>query len=852
MTNSFESNMQSLHVKQVLALGSRARCDRESGRRHTAARLPALLCRLVLAWLASMLIAQIAWAQTEPSETVAPIELWRDTYYSGYPSAGSLLAAKNAVQESSFAKCGRPSPPTTWTCEKLVFPSANPDPDYPTMRNGGYSNYRVYDSYWYYESANSKGEITTWTRDDVSRPIYRDLSCPPGFSARSTLIGPDNYSVVCVKTARAPLICPDRCSNSAPSGAPPSVGNPVQVYRGTKNEVQIDYASADGLLQVRREFLGQHRGWRLPGDSSAVDLHSQEQAPSAVLKRVTLVGFEDGAGVRRNELRKFSYVRSTGTPEFRIIHANGVHSVFRQQADGSFTSGMGADRVMRLSAPTAEGALWRRHRSDNAIEEFDTQGRLRKTQARSGASVTYIYDSNGRLAEMRDSWNRKLVFAYNPDGKVAQIALPDGLLLQYEYQDGLLSRVIYPDGKDRQFLYHEAGLVDETDPAIFALTGQVDENGARIGTYQYDAADRVIATESADGINKYSLYFGDGYTDVTSPLNAVSRYDFTTVAGREALSSHRHPAPAGAGIGAAVWQYWTYDASGNVTSWKNFKGIKTCYAYDLNRNLETARVEGLTAGADCVAALSAATLAPPVRKVTTQWRADYRLPVTIAEPLRITTNTHDASGNLLTKTVQATLDATGAQGLSAAVTGTPRTWTYTYNQYGQVLTARGPRTDGNDTTTYDYDAATGNLLTVTNAAGHVTTLSHYDANGRVGRIVDANGLTTDLAYWPRGWLKSRQVSGNGISEATTYDYDGVGQLTKVTLPDGSWIGYDYDNAHRLTDTYDSAGNRITYTLDAMGNRLSEEVRDPTGTLARQTTRIYDALSRVQQITGGNQ
>jgi YD repeat-containing protein len=174
-----------------------------------------------------------------------------------------------------------------------------------------------------------------------------------------------------------------------------------------------------------------------------------------------------------------------------------------------------------------------------------------------------------------------------------------------------------------------------------------------------------------------------------------------------------------------------------------------------------------------------------------------------------------------------------------------------YNEFGQVLTAKGPRTDVADVTTYTYDGM-GNLATVTNALGHVTTLSNYDANGRVGRITDPNDMTTDLTYSPRGWLTSRVVTGNGNGETTTYDYDGVGQLKKVTLPDGSWMGYDYDNAHRLTDTYDSIGNRITHTLDAMGNRIKEEVKDPNGALARQTTRIYDALNRLQTVTGAAQ
>jgi YD repeat-containing protein len=89
-------------------------------------------------------------------------------------------------------------------------------------------------------------------------------------------------------------------------------------------------------------------------------------------------------------------------------------------------------------------------------------------------------------------------------------------------------------------------------------------------------------------------------------------------------------------------------------------------------------------------------------------------------------------------------------------------------------------------------------------------------------------------------------------EATTYDYDGVGQLKQVTQADGAFVRYTYDDAHRLTDAADGAGNRIHYTLDNMGNRIREEVQDPSGVLAAQVTRVYDALNRLQQITGGIQ
>ncbi len=79
--------------------------------------------------------------------------------------------------------------------------------------------------------------------------------------------------------------------------------------------------------------------------------------------------------------------------------------------------------------------------------------------------------------------------------------------------------------------------------------------------------------------------------------------------------------------------------------------------------------------------------------------------------------------------------------------------------------------------------------------------------------------------------------------------DPAGQLKHLTLPDTTWVGYDYDDAHRLVAVYDHKGNRTTYTLDNAGNRTAEVTRDPSNALKRQLARSIDALGRVQQATG---
>jgi len=146
----------------------------------------------------------------------------------------------------------------------------------------------------------------------------------------------------------------------------------------------------------------------------------------------------------------------------------------------------------------------------------------------------------------------------------------------------------------------------------------------------------------------------------------------------------------------------------------------------------------------------------------------------------------------------------------------------------------------------------GDLQTVTNAAGHVTQFTLYDGAGRVKQMVDLNGVVTDTVYTPRGWASSVAVTApGGTARTTSYTYDNAGQLTGATLPDGSTLGYSYDAAHRLTGVTDAKGNTVTYTLDNMGNKVGEQVKDPSGNLQRNITRVYDALNRVQQVTGAS-
>jgi len=550
-----------------------------------------------------------------------------------------------------------------------------------------------------------------------------------------------------------------------------------------------------------------------------------------------------------------------------------------------------------------------------AQEMYTSEGQLTSISFARGGTLTYSYSDSstpvgiapmaGLLIKIQDPYGRALRFEYEqPTGvvmpRIARIVDPDGQAVQASYDTAdNLRQIAWPDGFARQFLYERSDLP-------WALTGIIDENSERHSTYGYDAEGRAQSTEYAGGVNRYSLAYSsaprwittetfDGTFGVfwrdhswqlpqdammTTPNGSSISLGAALINGMPRMTSRSQP--AGAGCDAASSNL-AYDTNGNVTSKTGFNGFKSCHTHDLSRNLETTRIEGLGGTDACPADLGAYTVPAETSqtKTTTQWHPDWSLPVKQAEPRQITTSIYNGQPDptaggatascapasallpdgkpiavLCKKVEQETTDASGSLGFAATPVGTARVSTWTYNQYGQMLTARDAR---NKLTTYAYYADTtadhtlGDLQSITDNAGQSTQYSRYDKSGRLLQGIDTDGTVTDTTYTPRGWVKSVTITPpDEPVRVTTYDYDGVGQLKKATLPKNVVLEYSYDAAHRLTSVKDNAGNSVTYTLDNMSNRKAEDLKDPDGALTRNITRVFDALNRAQSANGGLQ
>lgn len=626
-------------------------------------------------------------------------------------------------------------------------------------------------------------------------------------------------SVKCILDASKPDLdktkgdsCPASAASSSSSAASAltAIGNPINPGTGNKYQIEHHYIGY-GIFPLRIENTYNSEANRsLKTDALTFGSHWTNNYARNISLNSNLV------------IATATVTRPDGKAYYFNLNTNGL---WLPDADIS-------DRLTELK-DTGGGRTGWIYTADapGEVESYDVNGKLLKIADRAGLTKNLSYDATGRLQTVTDPFGRQLAFIYDAQNRIAAISDPAGSSYAYNYDaSNNLASVTYPDGKIRTYLYENPTFKN-------ALTGITDENGARYATYAYDAQGRAISTEHASGgIDRHTLVYNTNAATVTDPLGTARTYNFTTILG--VVKSTGQSQPGGSGCGAAS-SAMSYDANGNVASRADFNGNKTCYAYDLARNLETARVEGLNSTDDCAAALAASTQSGVARKTTTVWHPGYRLPALITEPGRETSYTYDpGSGNVLTKRIKDT------------ASGKTRIWTYTYTSAADgtlanlLKTVDGPRTDINDVTTYSY-YPNGDLKTVSNALGHVTTLSQYDANGRLLALSDPNGLVTTLTYTPRGWLKSKTVG----TEATSYDYDGVGQIKRVTLPDGSYITYDYDDAHRLTDIHDAQGNRLHYTLDAIGNRTREEVYNSVGALVNTRSRVFDALNRLWKDLG---
>ena len=514
-----------------------------------------------------------------------------------------------------------------------------------------------------------------------------------------------------------------------------------------------------------------------------------------------------------------------------------------------------------IASYASDGSIsgWTYTTANGDQETYNSAGQLTALIQRGGLTQTLTYNTGGQLASVTDPQGRMLVFTYDGSGRIEGMMAPDNQVYSFAYDsNNNLLTVTYPDSGVLTLVYGENGAGGND------LTGVVDEGQNRIDTTTYNSSDQVTSTTGPNGIGQTSFsYATNNGTAVETVTDALGKTETTNT---QYLFGTAFPTTVTRSCSGctSVNRQYTYDSNGYLTSSTDFNGNDTKTTYDASGLLDQQiDASGTTSQ----------------RTTNFTWNAAFRAPLT-----RVVL---DASGNTVGNTrwvynsngqslARCEIDpaSNAASGYTCSNSGTApagvRRWTYTYCTavdttqcpiVGLMLTATGPRTDIPQTTTYSYYLASsatscgtpgaacyqaGDLHTITDPQGHITTIASYDGAGRITRITDANGINTDLTYTPRGWLASRSVGG----AVTIFTYMPYGAVQTVTDPDGVVTTYGYDAAHRLVKVTDAKGNSVQDTLDAAGNKTAEQIYDASGTLHKSLARSFNTLGQLTKVMDG--
>jgi len=663
----------------------------------------------------------------------------------------------------------------------------------------------------------------------------RIATCPPGYNFD---YGYDGKVSICLR--RKPAVNPKNLGCCSADDLGRMQGNPINVGVGNKVQIEEDYLGA-GAFPL--EFKRTYNSLYIPNVSSFGNRWS---------------GTYDRQIFFRPGLSAATVVRSDGRA-FKFT-----------QTGGAFVGDPDVpDRLQQTLDAAGNLVGWEYVRADNTRERYDAGGKLIAETDINGWSHDLIYSDTtthystapypGMLIAVRDSRGREIKFSYDGRLRLASMTDPGGKTIEYGYDaNGNLVTRKAQDGSVREYKYNEPDNRG-TQSLPYALTGIVGEDGARFATFKYGNDGRATSTEHMENADTVSISYGANNTAiVTDALGASRTFGFTKKYDVFRLTSIQEPCPAC--VGGTGTRTLTLDANGFTDTTTDLAGVVTDFDYD-GSGLETKKVE---ASNDFNAK----------RTTETTWHSTFRMPTQ-----KVVKN---AAGAVVSK-AEWTYNSRGQELVFSQVdpaTTSTRVTTTTYCEQIDIDAGRcpllglrtsidGPRTDVADQTAYTYymsdapgcatsstDCAyrKGDLWKVTNALAQVAIENtRYDGAGRIASSKDVNGVAADFEYNDRGWLSARKIRGaddNSESDdaITRYEYFATGLLKKATEPDGSFLLYGYDAAHRLTSVKDSLGNSMTYTLNGLGHRIKEETKDASGELRRSLSRAYNIAGQQQSAT----
>jgi YD repeat-containing protein len=475
-----------------------------------------------------------------------------------------------------------------------------------------------------------------------------------------------------------------------------------------------------------------------------------------------------------------------------------------------------------------------------------TSSRVASIAQTGGALLSITYDGSGRVASLAQTLasgvTNTTTFSYNMTTRVTTITDQAGQVTTLSYDaSGQLTQIVLPAA--------QSGASQQTSSFTYNGNGDVltaTDTSGNVTTYDYDANGNVTLVRDQAG-------------------NTIARaYDSANHLLTE--TGYLTPDPDGSGSGTASNSFTTryaYDSTGHLRFSVSALGEVTEYTYNsVGQRMAAIAYRGNSyslSGLSDTTSISESALATWASGISDK-----------SGVLRSDTS-YDFRGNISTVTSY-TQAATSGAGLTTA---TYTVLTYTYDQYGNLLTRHTSGIANTEVFTYD---GLGRVVSSTDLNGSTTSVAFTDSLNKAIATL-GNGLVKTSIYNLAGELISYAESGSGITTGTTSNtYDNLGRLRMVTDAVGNTSYYLYDNVGRkvadiaadgsITEYRYDASNRLisstSYATKLTGTQLSSLVSGGAPTSVALSTirpaadaadvwnwRIYDTANRLIETIDGD-
>ena len=591
-----------------------------------------------------------------------------------------------------------------------------------------------------------------------------------------------------------------------------TTSNPVVIASGNKVLSELDFATNSGDFVVARHYskgLG-NEGFAARWSWSFG--HKLSFTPMPGFTPVCQPGTsEPGAPCPLQGARysKISVKQPNGkTYSFNWVAARARYEDSRAQARSWITANFWSNSSRDTFTITTE---------DRGTERYNYLGAPTSIRDNRNVGYTFTYTSN-RLTRVDHSSGRYITIGWTT-GVISSIVAPNGQTYSYGYNaNGRLETVTYPGGLGVKTYHYE----DVTDTS--ALTGY-SIDGVRKTRYAYLPDGRVAWSGREGAVERDTFSYGSNYTDVTNALGHTTRYNFATINGIKRLTSIDRPASTACPAGVALTDY---DTRGYPTRSVDQAGYQTLFTYsDRGELLE------LRSGVGPAPGNSAANQ----QRTTYAWDS--------ARSLLTRETRYGNSGSIQSETVYTYYpDADAARArlpqqidvcAPDCTSGSKRTTAYTYsvhsNRIIQTITVDGPLVGMGDSVVYQYDTA-GNMTSVVNGFGHLTTWSGFNALGLPGQMIDPTGLSTRYTWDVKGRMLTRKVEAVSGDKIWTSTWRSDDQLDTATDPTGVVTAFVYDSIGRRVEVWRASahyGAGATFDrLVVTYNALSQVTRQRAG------------------------